>query len=396
MDKRQLEGRLRAIREPEPPRDLAFRLEREIPDTFQQPKPRPNPWRIETMVRIGAVAVAMAVVVWVVSLLTIGTVDIHVAYADVLGPVADATSGAGAVHMVLRMLTGEGEDFSYVNLESGVMRPVEVWLDGSPESGDRCRARLVKGDRIYNSDGQESVLYLSRQNDAYRDVGFDRNLFWPGEWVRQLQHLPPEDVVVLASEEKGGEGRLLLRARGVAMKPLEPSFFDQFDRETEIVWDSATQRLKGLRRWVEYKGERRLFSDLVWIDYQTRFDDAVFRLDLPPDVRWGGLSARQLPADQIGLGPAEVARIILEAATERDRDTLQLYVPSPDLVEWFMNHSLEVVSLGKAFKAGNYPGFYVPYEVRVGAAGIFQATKKHNLALRNDNPEGRWQLDGGW
>ncbi len=158
----------------------------------------------------------------------------------------------------------------------------------------------------------------------------------------------------------------------------------------------TTHRLKGLRRWVEHKGERRLFLELVSIDYRPEFDAATFRLDLPPGVRWGGLSERPLPADQVGMGPAEAARTIFEAAIHRDRVSLELYVPSPALVDWFMTHSIEVVSLGDPFRAGNYPGFYVPYEVRVKVAGVVQTTKKHNLALRNDNPQRRWRLDGGW
>jgi hypothetical protein len=340
------------------------------------------------MVRIGAVAAAAAVVIWVVSLFTIGTVSNRVAFADVLAPVADATGEARAVHMVLRMLTRDGECFSYVNLDGGELRTVEVWLQEPLGDGDRGRARLVKSDRLYNFDGQESVLYSSRRHEAYRNVGFDRSLFWPAEWVRHLQHLPLENVVVLAHEEEDGEGRLLLRAQGIATKPLEPAFFEQFDRETEIVWDLATHRLKGQKRWVDYKGERRLFSELVSIDYQPAFDEAVFQLDLPPEVRWGGFSERS-------LGPREAAQRIFEAAIHRDRDTLELYVPIPSKVDWFMTHSIEVISLGEPFEAGGYAGFYVPYEVRIGEAGIFHTTLKHRLALRNDNPQRRWQYDGG-
>jgi len=348
------------------------------------------------MIRIGAVAAAAGLIVWGVSLLTIGTVGTQVVFADVLAPVAEATGGARAVHMVLRMLTRDGEDFSYVNLEGGELLPVEVWLQEPMGKDDAGRARLVKSDRIFNFDGREAVLYLPGPTEAYRDAGFDRDLFRPGAWLRQLQHLPPVDIKVLAHERRSGEERLLLRARGVSTSPLEPSFFNQFDRETEVVWDVATRRLKGFRRWVEYQGRRRLFLELVSIEYLPRFDEAVFRLDLPPGVRRGGLGDHPLPQDQIGLGPGEAAGRILDAAVRQDRDTLQLYVPSPDLVDWFMTHSIEIVSLGEPFQAGNYPGYYVPYEVRVGVAGIFHTTKSHNLALRNDNPQRRWQLDGGW
>jgi hypothetical protein len=348
------------------------------------------------MIRIGAAVAVAAVFVWWLGLVTIGTVGTAPVFADVLSPVAEATGSARAVHMVLRMLTRDGEDFGYVNLEGGVLRRVDVWLQEPGDGADAGRARLEKSDRVYNFDGKEAVLYLPARAEVYRDAGFDGDLFWPAAWVRQLQHLPPVNVTVLAHVKSAGEERMLLRARGVATTPLEPSFFHQFDRETEVVWDAATRRLKGLRRWVEYKGERRLFLELVSIDYQPGFDETVFRLDLPSGVRWGGPSDRPLSPDQVGLGPGEAAGRLLDAAARKDRQALELYVPSPELVDWFMEHDIEVLWLGEPFRAGDYAGYYVPYEVRVGGPGLLETMKKHNLALRNDNPQRRWQLDGGW
>jgi len=349
------------------------------------------------MTRIGALAGAAALVVWaVVGMVTVGPASVGVAFADVLRPVVQATGEVRAVHMVLHMLTRDGEDFGYVNLDGGTLRPVEVWLEAPGVAGDHGRARIEKADRAFTFDGDESILYLQRSREAYRSVGFDSDLFWPAAWVRHLQHLPAEGVDVLDYAEQDGQGRLLLRARGVAMKPLEPAFFGQFDRETEIVWNLDTDRLQELRLWVDHHGERRLFCELLTIDYLPSLDDALFRPDLPADVRWGGVADSPLPADQIGLGPRAVAQRIFDASIERDRKTLELYVPSPALVDWFLTHSIEVVALGEPFRAGDYPGVYVPYRVEVGWHGVLRYTKEHNVALRDDNPRGRWQLDGGW
>jgi hypothetical protein len=75
---------------------------------------------------------------------------------------------------------------------------------------------------------------------------------------------------------------------------------------------------------------------------------------------------------------------------------------------------LEIVSLGKPFKgriilagipAGErkrmgaqgarkdfeYPGVYVPYEIRLKDGDV----RKWQLAIRCDNPEHRWYFDGG-
>ncbi len=52
---------------------------------------------------------------------------------------------------------------------------------------------------------------------------------------------------------------------------------------------------------------------------------------------------------------------------------------------------LSVLSLGKAFTSPDYAGVYVPYEIRFKNGEL----KKFRLAVRRDNPEGRWYWDGG-
>ena len=53
---------------------------------------------------------------------------------------------------------------------------------------------------------------------------------------------------------------------------------------------------------------------------------------------------------------------------------------------------LQIISIGKSFKSGRYAGVYVPYEVKLKSGEIL----KHNLALRNDNAEKIWMIDGGY
>jgi len=68
-----------------------------------------------------------------------------------------------------------------------------------------------------------------------------------------------------------------------------------------------------------------------------------------------------------------------------------------------------IVSLGEPFRTGAYPGVYVPYVLRIGGAAGEAGDggagdggagdvieKRHNLALRNDNPQHRWVFDGGF
>jgi len=53
---------------------------------------------------------------------------------------------------------------------------------------------------------------------------------------------------------------------------------------------------------------------------------------------------------------------------------------------------LEIIKIGEPYKSGKYPGFYVPYEIRMKNGYV----KKWQLAIRNDNPVKYYHVDGGF
>lgn len=394
MKDRELQRRLRAIREPGAPRGLGARLEDGIPDLPERPERRwsRGSWTMFKLATVTATAVGLVLAaIW----LGIGPGGVSATFAATLDPVLAATDGAQAVHVVLRMLTREGEDFSYVNLEGQPMQ-VEAWIEWPREPGDTGRARVDKADRIYLFDGEKTLYYHPLRREVYEREGrgFGHELFWPAAWVRQIRNRTGDGVEILEQTEVGARGRLLIREQAAAIDPLEPSFLGDFDRETEVEWDAETSLLTGLERWVLVNGERRLFSEVVSIDYLPSIDDAVFELELPEDVRRGGVKRASI--ELIELGPREVARRLFEAALDGDRAELELFCPSPSMVDFLLddeNRPTEILFIGEPFRAGDYPGVYVPYRVRFGS-GWF-SVKEYNLALRNDNEQHRWVYDGG-
>ena len=290
------------------------------------------------------------------------------------------------------MLGRDGEGFSFVNLK-GEMTEVEAWIEWPGMPGDPGRARVAKHDRIRQFDGTETVLYFPGRNEAYRfeASGVNLELFWPAAWVRYIQNLPTPGVEIVSHDESAGRGRLLLRERGADTTPLEPSFLGGFDRETEIEWDLKTHLLLGLKRWVYHDGERRLFSELASIDYLDALPAATFKLELPGDVRWGGVPNGSI--ELLDQGPREAADWLFEAARRGDREVVEMLCPSPATVDWLLdkpNQPTEILYIGEPFRAGDYPGVYVPYKIRFGSE-----VREHNLALRNDNADNRWVFDGG-
>jgi hypothetical protein len=346
------------------------------------------------MMKVGALTAAATALIVVAVWIGIGPGGTSVTFAATLAPVLEATDGARAVHVVLRMLTREGEDFGYVNLV-GEPRQVEAWIEWPHQPGDTGRARVDKTDRIYVFDGKETIFYHPLRGEAYKGSGqFGHQLFWPAKWVRQILNRPNGDVEVLVHEEAGDQGRLVIREKGADIGPLNPSFLGDFDRETEVAWNLDSHLLTDLKRWVLVDGERVLFSEVVSIEYLSSIEDAVFELELPEDVRWGGVS--EAPPEVLELGPREVAERFFEAALRGDREELELFCGSPSMVEWLLDKEhrpTELIYLGEPFRAGKYPGVFVPYKVRFGS-GWF-SVKEHNLALRNDNDEHRWVYDGG-
>jgi hypothetical protein len=338
------------------------------------------------MARAAAAVVVLGFVGWIAAILLGGPPTL----AAVLEPVAEATGRVKAVHVVMRMLTGDGEDFSYVNLE-GDPRPVEAWVRWPVMPGDPGQARIDKEDRVYSFDGVETVFHHPLRNEAFRGrgAGVGIDLFWPAAWLRHMRDVPPGDVEILDDGRSRGQAWVLFRERGVDTAGLEPSFLGEFDRETEVVWNLDNHLLEGLRRWVYHNGERVLFSEIVTIEYPDSLDEATFRLDLPEDVRWGGV--KEAPIELLDLGPREVARRLFEAAERGDRDELELFCPSPMMVDWLLEQRpIEILFLGDPFRSESGPQVFVPYRVRFG-----DHVKEFNLALRNDNAQRRWVYDGG-
>ena len=84
----------------------------------------------------------------------------------------------------------------------------------------------------------------------------------------------------------------------------------------------------------------------------------------------------------------EAAKMWWNALSENDWVTAYKLDPSfehsSNLEEMKLEYGgLQINSIGSSFKSGRYAGVYVPYEVKLKSGEI----QKHNLAVRNDNPQ---------
>jgi hypothetical protein len=138
---------------------------------------------------------------------------------------------------------------------------------------------------------------------------------------------------------------------------------------------------------------------LTTIKYDTPIADAEFVILLPENVKW-------VPYDNLvnekntGFAAAsseDAAKIFFRAWQKEDWKTVDQLMPgflnSGDFEQ--VKHEfggLTILMIGKPFKSGLFHGEFVPYEVRLKSGSV----KKMNLALRCDNKDKKWIVDGGF
>jgi RNA polymerase sigma factor (sigma-70 family) len=177
--------------------------------------------------------------------------------------------------------------------------------------------------------------------------------------------------------------------------------FEQLNgKEVRVyTFDKSTNLLKSLEVYIEADNKEIEILQLTTIKYDEPVADSKFVITLPANVKW-------VPFDRLindkhtglaGVSSEEATKRFFEAWQKEDWKTVDQLMPG------FMNSidvelvkheygGLTILSIGKPFKSGQYPGEFVPYSIRLKSGNI----KKMNLALRRDNPEKKWWVDGGF
>lgn len=310
----------------------------------------------------------------------------------------EALQKVHTVHLVGRIRSLPGDNFALVGPQYGFV-PIEIWR----EYGNPSRWRVEKPGRVVVMDGQSATQYMARTNSTagsrsgYGFIEWLRPLLDPvsildGELAAGREH--PEELSVT---ESNGSTDLNIRrkAKGdfsndwARNKTIEES-----DHTAIYRFDQATNRLQSLQVNMSIDGRDVTVAELSDIRYNEVFPASLYTLQLPADVNTASDPATVKPPAVTLTGPRDAAAYFFESlAKERWEDVLAVYPMTrvDDIVKRIYG-GLEVVSIGEPFRSGLYRGYFVPYEVKLRDG----RTKKHNLALRNDNPQQRWMVDGGY
>jgi hypothetical protein len=174
------------------------------------------------------------------------------------------------------------------------------------------------------------------------------------------------------------------------------NFIGTADTRRVYRFDTQSKLLESVQIYLVRPAGEVLIFDLSQIDYNPPMDPGIWKLELPADVSWAQLPEQlsKLPDNEkyASMTAEQAARAFFEACSREDWNEAGKFMSpvTADMKEYL--GGLEIVSLGESFTSKAYhSGRFVPYEIKLKNGYV----KKHNLAIRKDNPAGRWQVDGG-
>lgn len=325
--------------------------------------------------------------------------------AEVFAQAIEAMVDLQSVHIKARMRTLPRDNFELIKLDHEFV-PHDLWKEYGPGLG---RWRVEKPGRVVVMDGQGALLFI-RPN--YAAKGSVRTGFV--SWLKplldvdrvldsEIRRAQQDRSELLLSHETGTDGRekLVVTVEATAKGDfthdwLRNKSIPASDNYRVYRFDAETKLLEGLQVYmhVDDKIEHDvLVFEITEIEYNLELGPDLFTLDLPEDVIWH--EPAQPLADEYyqQMGPKEVAVALFQACADEDWDEADKFMASIRADKRIQKYlgGLEIISTGEPFKSGLYPGWFVPYEIRLSSGQI----KKHNLALRNDNPGKRYVVDGG-
>jgi hypothetical protein len=279
-----------------------------------------------------------------------------------------------------------------------------LWKQYSPDP----KWRAEKPGRVVVMDGQQTVMYIKPAKEAVK-VSAPAPSAFDTDWLHrianlsdtissELRHVQAQGWKLDLTEETVADGRVKSIVTVNAKSGLRDDdyvknkFFHDADTRRVYRFDAQSERLEAVQIYlVRPAGDVQIF-ELSQIDYDQAIDPSVWQLDLPADVSWYK-EPEKLPdnAKYTAMSAEQAARAFFESCAKQDWNEAGKFVSpvSQDLKDYL--GGLEIVNLGQPFTSQSYGGRFIPYEIKLKDGTV----KKHNLAVRNDNPAHRWQVDGG-
>ena len=358
--------------------------------------------------KLAFAAAAAAALVLLAPLLTSRAVRNEATPAvTLLAQSAEAMSALDSVHMIARTRTLPNDNFEYIDVSHDWV-PLEIWK----QFGRMPRWRVEKPGRVAVMDGVSSLMW-TKPDSAIRAGTHPGFLEWLAALLdtgrlmeNELQYARDHSLAAtLTQETRNGVQSLVLtvdhKPKGVlgilSNDWLKNKFVSGSDHTRVYRFDPATKRLEAMQIVVHTGTADVSVFEITAVRYNETVDPALFTLTLPANVSMY-VPPQEMPTGSRPLpnSAKEAAQTLFEAFAKQDWEAALVVYPASSIPQ-SMKHDLgglQVISLGEPFQAGFgllYRGWFVPYEIKLASGRV----KKHNLAVRNDNPAKRWMFDGG-
>ena len=345
---------------------------------------------------------AMAAAVLVIAALTLGLNTPARAARNNFAQAVVAMEGVRSIRIELRIRTDEDEHFDYTNpLDEPVPHTLEtiytpqlLWRIEKPGRKALYDGRhtylwfdaLAEGEILPYSPGVAGMLYLLI--DPGQLLSFEEQLTRSHDGSRYTLHREGDTLRLTVHSPAQGDFSQSGYMRNASVA--------ESDTRREYRFDAASGRLLGGSiTFLSADGRERTLLEIDRIEYDAPLDAAELTA-LPEGITWRDQSQTEATASRLaGIDAAEAARLILDAFATWDSaildEALSEYGARARVLLRSRYAGATVVECSAPVRSGTYPGLFVPCRLRMADG----TTEKLHLALRNDNAQQRWVVDGG-
>lgn len=314
--------------------------------------------------------------------------------SNLFPPLATAVPQPASIHLVGKIRTPPRDNFSLIHADAELV-PLEIWR----QFGDTPKWRVEKPGRVAVMDGKTTAM-LMRPNLGVKlpkpfPSAFDTTVLLG--FTDAKDFVNSQIAAVLANggrarsareDTPDGKGQLVVTMEQKADVPdKDPNKNHWLGRDSNLRWlfrfNPETHRLTEAEVYLQLPDGDKLVLKIDRVEYDQPIDPAVFALKFPENTFWHQ-EPQRLPDNEKyeKMSPQEAARAFLEACGKEDWKEAEKFFQYLDpRIKDFLG-GLQIVSLGQPFQSQSYPGWYIPYELKLRVI--------RKVSVRNDNPAHRW------
>ena len=264
--------------------------------------------------------------------------------------------------------------------------------------------KVEKEGRVVLFDGKNQYLWVPEIDQAIKGpagsgfVGWFEILLNPATILWKEEVTAKENASGITMKKNGNQlfVTIVSKQKDYFLNDyLKDKNLDESDNRREYVFDDRTKLLKGLKIYLLYEQKETLIFEIGHIEYNNPIENAAFSINLPQGVEWHEFTEPDSNAALSDIDSKKAAEMAFDDLSKSDFNAHKGLWSQFNFFSKanFKNaySGLQIIKIGEPFKSGKYPGEFVPYTIRMSDGNI----KTWAIALRNDNPNKVWIVDGG-